>query len=406
MDTSEPELTEGIDRQRSNSELVESSFNLQEEVMSTEVPQLDELPVVPQPTKEQLNDKQLANYRAHREKLARWMLVIGKNPDKGKGYSFTTARARCHHTDRFYRWVWEKLDRYTTSVTEEHADKYIEHLMFRDMGDSNRENIAKSLKMLFRWRAWMFGDGGENWESPIDFSEGDTTSTPRDYLTKRERKLIREAALKYDRVPHYCSLTAEERTEWKRLLARRYGMKMDEVDQQTFERANGWKYPSLVWTSLDAGLRPIEVERARVQWVDEDNTVLRIPTDDSAKNFDYWRVSIREDTAEALSKWIEERKLIEKYNDTDLLWLTRHRNPYQSTSLKHLLLQLCETANIDYDDRSMTWYTIRHSLATYLTREEGLAATKDQLRHHSIKTTMKYDQAPIEDRRDALDKIG
>jgi len=68
--------------------------------------------------------------------------------------------------------------------------------------------------------------------------------------------------------------------------------------------------PSLTWTSLDAGLRPAEVERARVQWVDAENNVLRIPTEDSVKNFDYWRVSIRNDTAEALSKWIEEREVI------------------------------------------------------------------------------------------------
>lgn len=133
---------------------------------------------------------------------------------------------------------------------------------------------------------------------------------------------------------------------------------------------------------------------------------MRIPTEDSVKNFDYWRVSIRNDTAEALSKWIEERALIDKYNETDLLWLTRHDNPYQSTALADVLRRLCDIANIDYENRSMTWYSIRHSTATYMAREEGLAATKDQLRHHSIQTTMKYDQAPLEDRRDALNRMG
>jgi hypothetical protein len=41
-----------------------------------------------------------------------------------------------------------------------------------------------------------------------------------------------------------------------------------------------------------------------------------------------------------------------------------------------------------------------------MTREEGLAAAQAQLRHKSEKTTMKYDQAPVEDRRSALDNMG
>jgi hypothetical protein len=41
-----------------------------------------------------------------------------------------------------------------------------------------------------------------------------------------------------------------------------------------------------------------------------------------------------------------------------------------------------------------------------MTKERDLAATKSQLRHKAPKTTMKYDQVPVEDRRDALDKMG
>jgi len=44
----------------------------------------------------------------------------------------------------------------------------------------------------------------------------------------------------------------------------------------------------------------------------------------------------------------------------------------------------------------------RHSTATYMAREEDLAAAQAQLRHKSPQTTMRYDQAPVEDRRDAL----
>jgi hypothetical protein len=41
-----------------------------------------------------------------------------------------------------------------------------------------------------------------------------------------------------------------------------------------------------------------------------------------------------------------------------------------------------------------------------MVREEGLAAAQNQLRHHSIERTAKHDQAPAEDRRDALDRMG
>jgi len=54
----------------------------------------------------------------------------------------------------------------------------------------------------------------------------------------------------------------------------------------------------------------------------------------------------------------------------------------------------------------MSWYSIRHSVGTYMTREEDLAAAQTQLRHKSRKTTMKYDQTPVEDRKDALDRMG
>jgi integrase len=41
-----------------------------------------------------------------------------------------------------------------------------------------------------------------------------------------------------------------------------------------------------------------------------------------------------------------------------------------------------------------------------MAREEGLAAAQAQLRHKSEQTTMKYDQAPIEDRKEALERMG
>lgn len=115
---------------------------------------------------------------------------------------------------------------------------------------------------------------------------------------------------------------------------------------------------------------------------------------------------LSERTSKALDRWIAEREQYELYADTKALWLTREGNPYGPNSLRRLLHRLCDLAEIDTGSRQMSWYTIRNSLGTYMTREEDLAATQAQLRHKSIQTTTKYDAAPLEDRRDALDRIG
>jgi integrase len=107
-------------------------------------------------------------------------------------------------------------------------------------------------------------------EPEIPFSE-DTDNQPKDYLTKEERTKIREAALEYGSIPAYNTVTPEERSRWKGYLAQRFGKSKSEIGLEDWERANGWKIPGLVWVSLDCGLRPIEVERATVDWIDLDN---------------------------------------------------------------------------------------------------------------------------------------
>jgi site-specific recombinase XerD len=332
------------------------------------------------------------------------MLNLGKNPDRAEGYARETTRRRATNADMFYRWVWREYDGYTTVVTHDHADEYTQELAYSDFSATHKSNLQKTIRMLYRWRAWEFGES--EWNPDITFSGQGSASQPRDFFTREERQRLREAALEYGSVPHYCSLTPEQRREWKRHLAQRFKKPMQDIGREDFERANGFKVPSLVWVSLDAGLRPIEVERATVEWCDCDNAVLRISAKDSAKNRENWSVSLQSRTAEILRRWIEERRLYDNYAETDTLWLTREGNPYQSTALKYVLEKVTDLAGIETESRKLSWYAIRHSVGTYMAREEGLAAAQAQLRHRSVRTTMKYDQAPVEDRRDALSRMG
>jgi site-specific recombinase XerD len=332
-----------------------------------------------------------------------WLLNVGKNPDRAEGYAYDTVHRSSYRIDQLYRWVWDSRG-YTTQVSTEDGDKYLQKLAYDDTGDSHKSKCVKALKRFYKWREHELD--GDSWEPELKFSSNSGRNNPRDYFTKEERAKLREAALEYGSVPNYRSLTPEERDRWKKYLAQRFEKPKSEVTEEDWSRANGWKIPSLVWASLDAGLRPIEVSRASTSWVDVENSLLRIPVGEASKSFDHWRVSLQERTAEILNRWVEEREQYQRYQGQDNLWLTREGNPYVSSSLRYTLGRLCEIADIPTENRQASWYAIRHSVGTYMTREEGLAAAQTQLRHKSEVTTMKYDQAPAEDRQNALGRMG
>ena len=363
----------------------------------------DELTLVPEPSKQYLNPRQLQDYRAEREDCLTWLFTRGKEPDKHEGYALSTLKSRGRRMDRFYRWIWDEEGGYTVNITNDHADAWLKHLARQDMSGAHKSNFQKALQALYKWR--HHERGAAQWEPSIRFSESHAFQ-PRDYFTREERAKLREAALEYGSVPSYDNLSPDQRDRWKTHLAQRFEKPKAEVRAADWERANGWKIPSLVWTSLDVGLRPVKVRRAKPSWVDVDNHVLRIPKSDSAKSHENWVVGVRERTAEVLGRWIDQRKTYPKYDDEEHLWLTQKGNPYKSASLKYTLMRLCEIAGIETETRQLSWYAIRHSVGTYMAREEDLAAAQAQLRHKSPRTTMRYDQTPVEDRRDALNRMG
>ncbi|WP_248514982.1 tyrosine-type recombinase/integrase [Salinarchaeum laminariae] len=326
-----------------------------------------------------LTDKQQLDYYEHRKKCLGWLLRMGKDPEKAKGYSPYTVAGTADRMARCDLWCWENRGGYSIPTTEEDAKAYMEKVAFEDVVESTK---GKRMEALLRYNKWLqHRHGADEWEFKWTFKSGGGNTGPRDFLSREERRKIRQAALGKDGNPNYGVENFEE-------------------------KADSWRYTSLVWTSLDAGLRPIEVGRAKVSWCDTDNGVLRIPREESSKNEGNWTVGLTDRTTTALERWLEERAEHPKYEDSERVWLTRHGNRYGSNQLRRLLVDLCDRAGIEHENRQMSWYTIRHSVGTYMTKERGLAAAKAQLRHRNAKTTMKYDQVPVEDRRDALDKMG
>lgn len=359
--------------------------------------------IVPGPDADRLTEAQLAEYRDFREAFVAWLHVEGKDPDRVEGYAPKSVQNTAYRTSKFMRFVWDIEGEYTLQLSHDHADAYLDALAYANASGAHGEKERKALMQLFRWleRAADL----EPWEPNRRFSPTQHIRPP-DYLSLTEREKIREAALEYGAIPGYNDLTPSDRDRWRAYLAQRLGKPTEAVTPADWDRVNGWKFTSLVWTSLDAGLRPHEVEHARVAWVDVANQLLRIPVADSAKNAEHWHVALTERTTRALGAWLEERRHYDRNTESERIWLTREGNPYTAQSLRRLLIRLCEHAGIPTEDRRMSWYAIRHSVGTYMVRERGLAAAQAQLRHKRPETTMKYDAVPVEDRREALDRMG
>lgn len=243
------------------------------------------------------------------------------------------------------------------------------------------------------------------WEPAIQFSQ--SVFRRADPFTEDERRRLRDAALEYKSIPAYGSLSPDERDRWKGYLAQELGKPKTEVTPADWETVNrDWKIPSLIYTALDAGFRPIEIGRSRTGWLRLDKGTLYIPKEDSSKNRDNWEVVLREETVEILRYWKEQRDAQSKYDETDALWLTREGNRYTSASLNYLLDNLCEEADIDQANRRIVWYSIRHSTGTYMAEAGNLPQTKEQLRQKRLESAMQYAHSPPKTRRNTLNDIG
>jgi len=111
-----------------------------------------------------------------------------------------------------------------------------------------------------------------------------------------------------------------------------------------------------------------------------------------------WEIVLSTKTARALQNRMEERESLEKYDDSDSIWLTKYGNPYGNQSLGGLLDNLIKEAGIEPRNRDLTWYSIRRGVATLWANEEGIHNAKEQLRHKQIETTERHVNAGVEQR--------
>jgi hypothetical protein len=214
---------------------------------------VDGIVLVSREAEKTLNPRQVESYREHRRKLAEWLLNLGKDPSKADGYAHSTSQVRMWRLDKFYRWVWNnRTDGYTEAITAAHADAWMQHLAKQELSGEYKADCQKACKTLFKWQRWK-NDSDEEWEPVINYTGDTGTHAPRDFLTSEERRKLREASLEYGSVPNYDGLSPGERSRWKAYLAQRFEKPKSQIERSDWERANSFKIPSMVWTSLDAG---------------------------------------------------------------------------------------------------------------------------------------------------------
>lgn len=366
-----------------------------------------EYPLVSERSKSDLREfglNMVDDYRDFKHELLSWLANYGKNPEKREGLAHSTLESTHYKLETAFRWLWRYEDQYTTKLTPDHADKFIRVLDQSDgMIDSTVLHHAKDIKRYFRFSNHVRGTDYE-WEIDVELSQ--SNGDERDYLRRSTLEPLYQAALEHSSVKSYHSVSPEERSQLKAFVAQRLGIPKEKVGPEEFKEANSWKYPSMIAVTLDTGLRPIEVGRAKVSWVNLEDNELTIPKDESTKNEAHWNCAIKKRTAKALKRWLDERGSMDKYEDRDELWLTQKSASYSSKSCNALLHRVIESGNVPIPEhKEISWYSIRHGVATYWANHVGPHHAKEQLRHKSLNTTMKYLHSDAETRNSAVEQI-
>lgn len=368
-----------------------------------------DFPLVSQRTQKDLETlglNMVDDYHDFKRDLLTWLGNYGKNPKKREGLAPSTLKSTHYKLETVFRWLWKYEGHYTTELTPDHGDVFINIINQSDsMIDSTVLHHAKDIKRFFKYTNHTRGTDYD-WDVDDDIELSQSPGDERDYLRRATFEPLYQAALEHSSVRSYYTVSPEERERLRRVVSQRLQKPKSEIGPEDFKRASSWKYPSMIAVTLDCGLRPIEISRAKVSWVNLEDSELNIPKEESTKNEAYWSCAIKNRTAKALQRWLNERSSLEKYEGRDELWLTQRAQPYNKDSCNGLLDRIIDSGDVPIPDhRDTSWYSIRHGVATYWANHVGPHHAKEQLRHKSITTTMKYLHSDAETRNGAVEQI-
>ena len=119
--------------------------------------------VINRPTREQLNERQLVEYKNHKQWLIDWFLHVRKDPAKAEGYACTTVSQVTQKVDEFYCWVWDEHGTHTPPITAEDAENYVSYLIPAEGNytTGHISNIRRYLQRFLKWRRQDLSDDVE-----------------------------------------------------------------------------------------------------------------------------------------------------------------------------------------------------------------------------------------------------
>ncbi|GGL21579.1 hypothetical protein GCM10009037_01100 [Halarchaeum grantii] len=357
-------------------------------------------------TTNRLSHRQQVMFDNTVERFEEYLLTAGKTPRKDIGYATDTARARKSRVLRIFYWIWEHGD-VSTELSTEQADRVIEALDTDELRRRNGDRYSETSKRkmsnaLADWFAFKQAD----WEPDISFRDERATDNA-DPFTKSEVKKLWQTSLTYKNIPKYNNLSPKDRDRWRRYLAQYLGKPKEEVEPADWREVNrSWKVPSLVRSARAAGWRPAIVGRMRVHWYDPEKQAITIPGEHAVKNESRWKQELPGEAVEAIDRWLDQRENKSKYDDTDLMWLTRKGQPYSSSTLNALLRNLMDEAGIEPRGRNLVWYSFRHYVGTYVYDDcQDLKMVAKILRQNSIASADRYVHPTVELQRNIVDGL-
>ncbi|WP_459889384.1 site-specific integrase [Halostagnicola bangensis] len=356
--------------------------------------------------------KDAESVQQERQAFYNWMIEKGKSPLKHDPLSKANADNYYRRLDQLHRTAIESFDpEDKTRLTTDQADELLlllarDEIQKVDGGDYTDASKRKFTNALAKYFEWQYHEGTLEfqWRPRVKFSDGPHTSAAE--FTYEEVGRLLNVSKSYGKLPSYYETSPEERDRIHGLVAQRLSKPKTDVTRQDWQRADqSTKIWTLISVGYDAGLIPAEIQEAEVNWYKPEQQILKVPREQAAKEREKYIISLSEESCDGMSRWIRERRHLEKYDGSNKLWLNREGNPYQSGSLCNLLRKLCEEADVPTEDREVRWYSLRHTLGRHMKSDGSLTQTNDQLRHEVFETTAStYGNSAAEERQQTLDK--
>jgi len=360
-------------------------------------------PIVSTPTEQALSrfaplyQEEFYGFKAD---FIQFLMEKGKNTFKEEGYAPDTVQTTHYKIEQVYRWKWQDEGGFTKEITPDDAGRFVNELVKESpLADREVRDFIKAIKRLFKWFNDNHGTDYDWTYDHLNELEQRGASKRRHYFEQYEMTALYNAAVEMGSLRSYHSVSPEQRDRLKIHLAQRLEKPKEAVGPDDFKTANSWKFPSLLAMSIDLGLRPIEVERARTDWLWLGDEKVVIPRDESSKEKDDWECSLTPRSVRALRRWLTERQSYEKYDETNRIWLTKYDNPYGTDALNDFLGRLLPMTDIKPRNRDLTWYSIRRGAATMWANNIGLEHASEQLRHKKLETTKRYTKGETDERK-------